>query len=161
MNRRKFLKASGLAAAGLALGNAAIGADAAKQARRPNILVIFTDDQTHSAIGYANDELKTPDLDTLARSGTIFDRAYVASPICAASRASIMTGLFPQQHGVAALNTKAFQPYRNDGEKAHLTLARQLGKLGYASAFYGKSHLGPPTDYGFDQGREVNGYDEG
>ena len=71
---------------------------AAKPPARPNVIVIFTDDQTYSAIGYNNPAIKTPHLDALAASGITFERAYVASPICAASRASMMTGLFPQQH---------------------------------------------------------------
>ena len=71
---------------------------AAKPPARPNIIVIFTDDQTYGAIGYNNPAIKTPRLDALAASGIRFERAYVASPICAASRASMMTGLFPQQH---------------------------------------------------------------
>ena len=56
---------------------------------KPNIVVIFTDDQTYRAIGYNNPAVKTPALDRLARGGTIFSHAYVASPICAASRAII------------------------------------------------------------------------
>ena len=71
---------------------------ATKTPARPNIIVIFTDDQTYGAIGYNNPTIKTPRLDALAASGIRFERAYVASPICAASRASMMTGLFPQQH---------------------------------------------------------------
>jgi len=126
----------------------------------PNLLVIFTDDQTYRAIGYANAEVKTPHLDALARSGLIFDRAYVASPICAASRASMMTGEFPQQHGVISLDSNAFKRFQSGGQNDERTLARQLDKLGYQTAFFGKSHLGPPTAYGFAHGREVRGYDD-
>ena len=76
---------------------------------KPNLVVVFTDDQVHNAIGYDNPEVHTPHLDALAAEGVIFERAFVASPICAASRASVMTGLFPQQHGVIALNQKQFE----------------------------------------------------
>lgn len=62
---------------------------------RPNIIVIFTEDQTYRAIGYNAPAVKTPHLDALAASVIAFDQAYVASPICAASRASMMTGLPP------------------------------------------------------------------
>ena len=62
---------------------------------KPNIIVIFTDDQTYRGIGYNNPEVKTPNLDALAAGGITFERGYVASPICAASRASMMTGRFP------------------------------------------------------------------
>lgn len=123
-------------------------------AERPNFLIIFTDDQCFRSIGYANEQLKTPHLDRLAGDGMIFENCYVASPICAASRASMMTGLYPQQHGVIALNTRPFQTFRKGGEKAHLTLANRLGMAGYHSAFYGKSHLGDPRTYGFHEGTE-------
>ena len=69
----------------------------------PNIVVIFTDDQTYNAIGYNNTEIKTPVLDELAAEGIIFQNNYTATPICAASRASMMTGLFPQQNETVGL----------------------------------------------------------
>lgn len=122
---------------------------------RPNIIVIFTDDQTYRGIGYHNPEVKTPRLDALAAGGITFERAYVASPICAASRASMMTGRFPQQHGVMGLNHRAFAPYAKDGSKANQTLASLLNKAGYTTALFGKSHLGDPTSYGFQSGREL------
>ena len=86
---------------------------------RPNFLVIFTDDQCYRSIGYNNEQVKTPHLDRLAGEGLIIENCYVASPICAASRASMMTGLYPQQHGVIALNTKPFNIYRRFG-RAHV-----------------------------------------
>ena len=127
---------------------------------RPNIIVIFTDDQTYRAIGYNNPAIKTPHLDALAASGVTFEREYVASPICAASRASMMTGLFPQQHGVIALNTAGFAKYRNDSPDAKQLLPDRLGKAGYLTAFYGKSHLGDPKSYGFDVGEELPGHND-
>lgn len=123
-------------------------------AERPNVLVIFTDDQCYRSIGYNNDQVKTPYLDRLAGEGMVMENAYVASPICAASRASMMTGLYPQQHGVIALNTKPFEVFRKEGEKAGLTLGHCMGEAGYHCAFFGKSHLGDPKTYGFHEGRE-------
>jgi len=133
---------------------------APKRNDRPNIIVIFTDDHTYGAVGYHNPSVKTPHLDALAASGMIFERAYVASPICAASRASMMTGLFPQQHGVVALNTTAFSPYRVDAKRAAQTLPNRLNKAGYLTAFYGKSHLGDPKTYGFDTGDRPRGHND-
>ncbi|MCX6895179.1 MAG: sulfatase-like hydrolase/transferase, partial [Verrucomicrobia bacterium] len=52
--------------------------------------------------------MKTPNLDKLANEGFRFDRFFVASPICMASRASIYTGVFPQQHGTVALSGRGF-----------------------------------------------------
>lgn len=129
-------------------------------ADRPNLLVIFTDDQTFRTIGYNNPEVQTPHLDTLARHGTIFENAYVASPICTASRASMMSGVFPQQHLVIALDSDKFKPYKDEGARSGQTLAHQLNVAGYHTGFYGKSHLGAPTGYGFAEGEELSGYDD-
>jgi arylsulfatase A-like enzyme len=132
-----------------------------RAAERPNLVVIFTDDQVHNAIGYDNPEVHTPQLDALAAQGMIFEKAYVATPICAASRASKMTGLFPQQHGVIALDKRAFQNRYWDGKPhASRSLPRLLGQAGYHSAAYGKSHLGPPKNYGFDEGKEMGPHDD-
>jgi len=145
---------------GMSLGRAISGEATPEDNGRPNIIVIFTDDQTYGAIGYNNPAVKTPHLDALAASGMTFERAYVASPICAASRASMMTGLFPQQHGVVALDTPSFAKYRNDSPNAEQLLPNRLTKAGYLTAFYGKSHLGDPKSYGFDIGEELPGHDD-
>jgi arylsulfatase A-like enzyme len=129
-------------------------------AAKPNIIVIFTDDQTYRGVGYNNPEVKTPNLDALAASGITFQRGYVASPICAASRASMMTGRFPQQHGVMGLGHPAFAPYRTEGPHAKQALANRLAEAGYQTAFFGKSHLGRPKTYGFEVGTELGGHDD-
>ncbi len=129
-------------------------------ADRPNLIVIYTDDQVHDAIGYSNPDVKTPHLDALAARGVIFDRAYVSSPICAASRASLMSGTFPQENGVVGLAQQNFDPHRKGGEKAHLTLPSQLNKLGYHTVLHGKSHLRNPLHYGFQTGRESGPHDD-
>lgn len=68
---------------------------------RPNILFILTDDQGCWAMGCAgNSELRTPNLDRLARTGTRFTSFFCASPVCSPARASILTGRIPSQHGV-------------------------------------------------------------
>ncbi len=122
----------------------------------PNFIVIFTDDQTYRAIGYNNPQIKTPHLDKLAAEGLIFNKAYVASPICAASRASIMTGVYPQQHGVIALDSEKFNPYKIGGIRAEQTLGNQLRDAGYRCGFLGKSHIGDPKTYGFSEGAELS-----
>ena len=126
----------------------------------PNIVVVFTDDQTFGAIGYNHPEVHTPNLDNLARAGLIFERAYVASPICAASRAAMMTGLFPQQNKVIALGRENFSRYLDGGSDAGLTLPSQLQSLGYRTVAFGKSHLGEPQLYGFMEGEETGPYDD-
>ncbi|MGB7396120.1 MAG: sulfatase, partial [Pricia sp.] len=66
---------------------------------KPNIIFILTDDQRFDALGYAgNDLISTPEMDKLAKQGTYFKNAMVTTPICAASRASILTGLYERTH---------------------------------------------------------------
>lgn len=125
-------------------------------AAQPNFLVILSDDHTYRAIGYNNAAVKTPHLDRLAAEGLRFDRAFVASPICAASRASLMSGVYPQQHGSVSLFRGGFLKSVIK-EHRFATLPEVLGKAGYHSALYGKSHLGlgDPTTFGFTEGREI------
>jgi arylsulfatase A-like enzyme len=125
----------------------------------PNFLVILTDDQTYKAIGYNNELVKTPNLDKLASQGIIFDRTYAASPVCVASRASLLTGLFPQTNGTVALNTGAFIKNIVE-EKKFKTLPQLLNSAGYTCYFSGKSHLGDPKNYGFQFGEETPDYDD-
>lgn len=121
---------------------------------RPNFVVILSDDHAYRAIGYNNPAVKTPNLDKLAGEGFRFDRTFTVSPICAASRASIYSGVFPQQHGAVGLSRSGF--LKNVvKEKRFATLPAVLEKAGYHTALYGKSHLGEPTTFGFSEGREI------
>jgi arylsulfatase A-like enzyme len=71
-----------------------------KSKTKPNIIFILTDDQRWDAMGYAgNSQIHTPEMDLLAEKGIYFKNAFVTTPICAASRASIMTGLYERTHG--------------------------------------------------------------
>ncbi len=101
----------------------------AAEARRPNFVVILSDDHAYRAIGYNNPVVKTPNMDRLAAEGLRFDRAFVASPICAASRASIYSGVFPQQHGTVGLFGRGFIESVVKG-KRFATLPAVLGKAG-------------------------------
>ena len=70
-----------------------------KSSKPPNIIVILTDDQRWDAIGYAGNKIiKTPEQDQLALEGTYFNKAFVTTPICGASRATIITGLYERKH---------------------------------------------------------------
>lgn len=126
---------------------------------RPNFVIIFTDDQTYRAIGYNNPEVHTPELDALAKKGIIFNNAFTATPVCAASRASILTGVYPQTNRTVALDVNSF--IQNVvREKKFETIAQVLQHSGYATYFAGKSHLGNPSDYGFDFGQESGDFDD-
>jgi len=158
LSRRNFLRCAGLGAVALASGLS--WADTPqKEKRQPNFILILTDDQTYRAIGYNNPAVRTPVLDKLAEQGIVFDHAYVASPICVASRASILTGLFPQQHGAIALNAGGFRKSVVE-LRDYKTLAHLLEEGGYTTAFCGKSHLDNPRDYGFRLGKEHKSYDD-
>ena len=68
--------------------------------RLPNILLIMTDQHKADHVGFAgNAEIRTPNLDALAAGSVVFERAYVANPICMPNRASLFTGVMPSVHG--------------------------------------------------------------
>jgi len=82
---------------------------AENEAKRPNILVLISDDQRWDQLSYADDpiipELQTPNMDKLAEDGVYFRNAFVTTPICAVSRACIMTGRYASTHGMNHFNT--------------------------------------------------------
>ena len=71
-----------------------------------NILLITSDQQHYNTIGINNPEIETPNLDRLASQGMLFSRAYCPNPTCTPTRASLITGLYPSQHGAWTLGTK-------------------------------------------------------
>ncbi|NRD23073.1 sulfatase-like hydrolase/transferase [Winogradskyella litoriviva] len=100
---------------------------------KPNIIFILTDDQRFDAIGYAgNKYVETPEMDKLAESGTYFNTAIVTTPICAASRASLWTGLHERSHNYN------FQTGNIRGEYMENSYPRLLKDNGYYTGFYGK-----------------------
>ena len=120
----------------------------------PNIIIIFTDDQGYQDVGcFGSPNISTPNLDRMAKEGIRFTQFYVSQPVCSASRSSLMTGCYPNRIGVSG----AFGPNANFGlHPEEQTLAELLKPLGYATAIYGKWHLGDlspflPTEQGFDE----------
>ena len=102
---------------------------------RPNILLITSDQQHYSTLGTINERIRTPALDRLCREGVRFDRAYCANPTCTPTRASIITGVYPSQHGAWSLGTKLFEDVPTVGD--------MLGAAGYFTALIGKAHFQP------------------
>ena len=101
--------------------------------KRPNIIFILTDDQRYDALGFAGNPLiSTPEMDRLAAAGTYFENAMVTTPICAASRASILTGLQERTHNYNFQTGDIRAAYM---ETAYPTL---LKRHGYFTGFYGK-----------------------
>ena len=127
---------------------------ASRNPERPNLLFILTDDQGAWAMGCAgNTEIRSPNLDRLAREGIRFDNFFCASPVCSPARASIMTGRIPSQHGVhdflhwqassGAGGLNRAVPADNVEFLAGMpTYAELLGHLGYRTGLCGKWHLG-------------------
>lgn len=101
----------------------------------PNILLITSDQQHWMAMGYNDPKCKTPNLDRLASKGIIFDRAYTCNPVSTPSRASIITGRYPSQHGAYALGTKL--------SEKELCIGECLSQAGYHTALIGKAHFQP------------------
>jgi arylsulfatase A-like enzyme len=102
--------------------------------KRPNFILFITDQQRADFLGcYGHPILKTPNIDRIAAGGVAFDRFYVASPVCMANRASLMTGRMPSVHGV-----------RSNGiplSRKSVTFVELLRDAGYETALIGKSHL--------------------
>ncbi|MEQ8878756.1 MAG: family 78 glycoside hydrolase catalytic domain [Cyclobacteriaceae bacterium] len=100
---------------------------------RPNIIFILTDDQRWDALGYAGNPLSlTPEMDKLASEGTYFKQAIVTTPICAASRASILTGTYERTHRYT------FQTGDIKDEFMQASYPLVLRDAGYYTGFYGK-----------------------
>lgn len=101
--------------------------------KRPNILLITTDQQHFSALGAVNDRISTPNLDRLCRMGTRFDRAYCPSPVCTPSRASIISGQYPSHHGAWTIGVNLSEDTQ--------TLGEVLSGAGYRTGLIGKAHF--------------------
>ena len=128
-------------------------ADAPK-AKRPNIVFLLADDLGWFDVGFnGRKDWATPNLDRLAKQGTVFRRWYTAAVVCAPSRAALMTGKYTIHNGVSANNA--------DLPASQVTIADALKKQGYATALFGKWHHGRvrpkmkgyrhPLDLGFSE----------
>jgi arylsulfatase A-like enzyme len=122
---------------GLALGAMATfqGYDSSGQGKpkSPNIIFILTDDHRAGALGYAgNTIIQTPQMDRIAREGVYFANAFVTTPICAASRASILTGLYERTHGYTFQQGFLQKTYMD------ISYPAVLRQNGYYTGFYGK-----------------------
>lgn len=103
------------------------------EAKRPNLLFILTDDQRWDAVGYAgNPYIQTPNIDRLAEEGVVFTNSFVTTSICAASRASIFTGLHERSHGYNFYRP----PLSSHALRDSYPVA--LKRMGYTNGFVGK-----------------------
>lgn len=104
-------------------------------ARYPNILLITSDQHHPGVLGSVNPRVRTPALDRLCGEGVRFDRAYTCNPTCTPARASILTGMYPSQHGAWSLGTRLFEDVP--------TLGDLLQRQGYRTSLVGKAHFQP------------------
>jgi len=156
-NRRGFLKDLGLYTAGLTMsGVTSLAAKTFKMKpkRKPNVVLILLDDQGSIDINcYGATDLYTPNLDKLAKEGTRFTQFYVGAPVCSPSRASLLTGRYPQR---AELVGNASSRRGHPGMPTRqITIAEMLKTAGYVTGHVGKWHLGytpetMPNAQGFD-----------
>ena len=121
----------------------------AQTTRKPNVVLFLADDLgCHDLGAWGATDLKTPNIDALAAGGTRFTNWYAAAPVCAPSRASLLTGRYPIRAGVPD-NGPALRPTEK-------TVATLLKTAGYSTGLFGKWHLGSTTDtdpnaHGFDR----------
>ena len=120
----------------------------------PNIVFILTDDLGYGDLSsYGSKTIESINIDKIAREGVKLTSYYAAQPVCSASRAAILTGIYPNRIGIH----NAFGPNSNSGiNQDEYTLAEMLKENGYATGIFGKWHLGSkkeffPTNHGFDQ----------
>ncbi len=136
------------------LGAVGWAASAGAVERRPNVILIYTDDQGSVDMGaYGTADIQTPWMDKLAKRGVLFTQMYAPAPVCSPSRAGLLTGRYPVRAGVpgnvSSAKGKAGMP------PGQVTIAETLKAAGYATAHIGKWHLGytpetMPNGQGFD-----------
>ncbi|MDV5170185.1 sulfatase-like hydrolase/transferase [Photobacterium rosenbergii] len=126
------------------------------QTQQPNILFILSDNQHAGLLGaYGNQEIKTPNLDQLATEGVKFTNTFAVNGMCSPTRATLMTGLMPSQHGLHDwLNDEEMEGWPDDWSAVaeFRSLPYTLKQHGYNTAMIGKWHLGQPwkPSLGFD-----------
>ena len=131
------------------------GSDAGKN-RPPNILLIVVDDLGYGDLSsYGATDLRSPQIDSLVKQGMKFTRAYANCPVCSPTRASILTGCYPERVGVPGVIRT--HPENNWGylSRDSVLMPEVLGQQKYRTAAIGKWHLGlqkpnRPNDRGFD-----------
>jgi len=150
MGRRSFLRTLGVGATALVAPRSAWP----QRRRKPNIVLIFSDDQGYADMGCQGcEDIPTPHIDSIAHAGARFTDGYVTAPVCSPSRAGLLTGRYQQRFGHE----------HNPGAApeiglplAETTLADRLKAAGYATGMVGKWHLGMleqqhPINRGFDE----------
>lgn len=141
---------------------ASLFAPSAGEAKRPNVVIVLTDDMGFSDLGCYGGEIRTPNLDALAENGVRFTQFYNTARCCP-TRASLLTGLYPHQAGVGHMMADwGYYGYKGDLNRRCVTIAEALKPAGYSTYTVGKWHVtrhtgrdGPkhnwPLQRGFDR----------
>ena len=136
--RRDFLKALGLGAVALSVPLRGVLAEGS---RRPNIILMMSDDMGFSDLGCYGGDIDTPTLNNLAANGLRFSQFYNTARCCP-TRAALMTGLYPHQAGVGHMvDDSGFPAYRGDLSRNCVTIAEVLRPAGYCTYMTGKWHV--------------------
>ena len=153
ITRRDFLQRTLAGAAGLSsvfasvpLAQASDVSRSVHPPRKPNILLITSEDNGPHLSCYGDPYVRTPCLDKLAADGIRFTNAYVTQAGCSPSRASIFTGLHPHQNGQIGLATHYLRMYRKDIPN----IFRSFKSAGYRTGVIGKIHVNPESAFPLD-----------
>lgn len=149
LNRRSFLKAAATVSGVSAFAQGKKDATPAASGPSPNVVLIIADDLAAWMVGcYGNQEIKTPNIDNLARRGVRFQNGFVCTPICSPSRATLFTGRTPMQHGVHDFLTDSPVANPPQGQKeAPASMANEVlltdlaASKGYDVGYAGKWHI--------------------
>jgi len=179
MRRRDFLRTAAATIAWVAGTGSSRSYGRSVDKKRPNFLFVLVDDLGWRDLGcFGSTFYETPNVDRLAAQGMRFTNAYAASPVCSPTRASIMTGKYPNRVRIttAISPTGRYNPenwkrktlllpasYSDRLLLEEVTVAERLKDAGYATFFAGKWHLGPRGFWPEDQGFDINkgGHHEG
>ena len=152
VSRREFLRA----VAAAAMIPAAAHSKARKD-KRPNIILVITDDQDKHSIGAYGGNSLTPNLDRMAREGMVFHQAYVSSTVCTPSRYSFLTGRYAgrsysrRYEDECPRLMQGFPSFNVELEEDNMNVGAVLQRSGYATGYVGKFHVGPdikrPEEY--------------
>jgi arylsulfatase A-like enzyme len=144
ISRRRFLGAAGAAAALPMMESHAV------RGRKYNLLFLWTDEQRPDTMAvYGNKRIRTPNLDKLASESIVFQNAYVSQPVCTPSRGTVMTGLWPHQHGCTQNNIALAERVP--------AFPELVGDPDYRTGYFGKWHLGDEVfaQHGFQEWQSI------
>ncbi len=147
LNRRDFLKATGVGAAAVALPDVLSAKE--KSCQRPNIIFFITDDQDKEMINAFGGKALTPNLDRLAKEGMKFTNAHMSSTVCTPSRYSCLTGRYAGRSYFKTYleeyppGSQGFPSFNVGLEQDNMNVGNILRQNGYATGYVGKFHVGP------------------